>query len=52
MEEEWKGKLYYGIHLKWNYREGYVDIYMPTYVNKKLTEYEYKPTNRLDHCPY
>ena len=35
MEEDWKGKLYYGIRLKWNYREGYVDISMTNYVRKK-----------------
>ena len=28
MEEDWKGELYSGIHLKWNYKEGYVDISM------------------------
>ena len=25
---------------------------MPNYVKKKLTEYDYKPTNRHQHCPY
>jgi len=34
MGEDWKGKLYCGIHLKWNCREGYVDISMPNYVKK------------------
>jgi hypothetical protein len=52
MEEDWKGELYCGIHLKWNYRDGYVDISMPNYVKKKLTEYDYKPTNRHQYCPY
>ena len=52
MEEDLKGKLYCGIHLKWNYRDGYVDISMPNYVKKKLTEYDYKPTNRHQYCPY
>ena len=42
MEEERKGKLYYGIHLKWNYREGYVDIFMPNYTKKNWPNY----------CPY
>ena len=32
MEEYWKGELYYGITLIWNYDEGYVDISMPNYV--------------------
>ena len=47
MEEDWKGELYCGIHLKWNYRDGYVNISMPNYVKAKLTEHDYKPTNRL-----
>ena len=34
MEEDWKGELYCGITLKWNYAEGYVDIAMPNYVGK------------------
>ena len=43
MEEDWKGHLYIGITLNWNYNKGYVDIYMPNYVAKKLTEYGHKP---------
>ena len=43
MEEDWKGQLYFGITLNRNYDKGYVDISMPTYVAKKLTEYGYKP---------
>ena len=42
MEENWKGELYCGITLKWNYAKGYVDISIPNYVHKKLTEYEHK----------
>ena len=38
--------------MKWNYRERYVDIFMPTYASKKLTEYDYKPTNHLQYCQY
>ena len=34
MDTDWKGKLCCGVHLKWNYREGYVDISMPNYVKK------------------
>ena len=52
MEENLKDKLYCGIHLKWNYREGYVGISMPNYARKKLTKYEYKPANHLQYCPY
>ena len=52
MEEDWKGQLYCGITLDWNYDEGYVDIFMPNYVAKKLTEYGYKPSKRQPYCPY
>ena len=52
MEEDWKGELYCRIHLKWNYREGYVDISVPNYVREKLTKYGYKPTNCLQYCSY
>ena len=45
-EEDWKGQLYCGITLNWNYYKGYVDISMPNYVAKKLTEYGYKPYKR------
>ena len=36
MEEDWKGNVYCGITLKWNYAEGYVDIAMPNYVQDNL----------------
>ena len=52
MEEDWNGELYYGVTLKWNYQEGYVGIFMPKYVQKKLMEYCYKPSKRLQYCPY
>ena len=35
MEEDWKGEVYFGIKLSWNYTEGYIDISMPNYVKKK-----------------
>ena len=52
MEENWKGQLYCGITLNWNYNKGYVDISMPNNVAKKLTEYGYKPCKRQQYCPY
>ena len=52
MEEDWKGQLYCGINLNWNYDKGYVDISIPNYVTKKLTEYGYKPCKRQQYCPY
>ena len=26
----WTGSLYYGINLEWNYKEGYIDVSMPS----------------------
>ena len=52
MEENWKGQLYCGITLNWNYYEGYVEISMPNYVTKKLRKYGYKPSKRQQYFPY
>ena len=52
MEEDWQGKLYCGITLGWNYREGYVNTSMPNYVVKQLTKYRHKDPKRPQHCPY
>ena len=35
LEEDWRGELHCGIQLKWNYKDGYVDISMHNYVRKK-----------------
>ena len=51
MEEDWKGALYCGICLDWNYAEGYVDISMPKYVHKQLTKYNHSPPKRQHKCP-
>ena len=29
IETDWKGNLYYGVTLAWNYRERYLDVTMP-----------------------
>jgi hypothetical protein len=39
--EDWKGNLYCGISLTWNYDKQYVDIAMPAYVAKQLLRYEH-----------
>ena len=52
MEEDWKGELYCGIFLKWNYEKRYVDIVMPNYVHKQLTKYMHNKPKRPQHCPY
>ena len=52
MEEDWQGKLYCGITLDWNYREGYLNTSMPNYVVKQLTKYRHKAPKRPQNCPY
>ena len=52
MEEDWRGELYCGITLKWNYAEGYVDIAMPNYVQKQLVKYRHNAPKRPQYCPY
>ena len=32
----WKGKNYCGFQLDWHYKKGYVDMSMPTYIQKLL----------------
>ena len=52
MSVDWKGELYCGITLEWNYEKGYVDISMPGYVKKQLTKYGHPTPKRPQHCPY
>ena len=52
MEEDWKGELYCGISIKWNYIKGYVDVSMPNYVHQKLVEYSHEKPKRAQYYPY
>ena len=52
MDVDWKGELYCGIKLKWNYEKGYVDLSMPGCVEKQLTKYRHKAPKRKQYCPY
>ena len=38
---DWGGNLYYGVYLKWNYDDGYVDTKMPGYVMKQVKKYKH-----------
>ena len=48
---DWKGKIYCGITLDWNYDEGYVDISMPGYIKRLLAKFKYEPKKRR-YSPY
>ena len=48
---DWKGKLYCGITLKWNYRDGYVDISMPGYIKRILAKYKHVMPKKPQYSP-
>jgi hypothetical protein len=50
--KDWKGDLYCGISLTWNYNKQYVDIAMPAYIAKQLLWYEHPHPTKPQHCPY
>ena len=44
---DWKGELFCGITLDWDYKKRQVDLSMPTYIQRTLTKYQYPhPPNR------
>ena len=49
---DWKGKLFCGITLDWNYKMGHVDLSVPGYVGRKLTKYQHPKPTRPQHSPY
>jgi hypothetical protein len=50
--EDWKGDLYRGISLAWNYDKQYVDIAMLAYVAKQLLWYEHPDPTKPQHYLY
>jgi hypothetical protein len=46
------GDLYCGINLKWNYNKHYVDLSMPKYVMKQLTQYSHVAPLKPQHCSF
>jgi endonuclease I len=48
---DYKRELYCGTTLTWNYKQRYVDISMPSYIEKQLLKYKHpkpaKPVNTL-----
>ena len=49
---DWKGKLFCGITLDWNYKMGHVDLSVPGYVGRKLTKYQHPKPTRPQHSLY
>lgn len=52
MTEDWEGKLYCGLTLKWDYVNRTVDLSMPGYIKKALERFEHRPPTRPQHSPY
>ncbi len=50
--EVWKGNLYCGITLNWNYAQRYVDIDMSKYVWQQLIQYAHPTLAKPQHCLY
>jgi hypothetical protein len=50
--EDWRGYLYCGITLEWDYVGRTVDISMPGYIKMKLQETEHIMPKNLQMCPY
>ena len=52
MAADWKGDLYCGITLDWNYDQGYVDISMPGYVQRLLDKFKHDKPTKPQYSPY
>ena len=49
---DWKGELYIGISLKYNYKKRIIDLSMPGYIERPLTRFLHIPPNRSQHSPF
>ena len=49
---DWKGRLFFGIALDWNYAMGFVDLSVPGYVQKARVKYQHPIPKCPQHYPY
>ena len=49
---DWKGELFCGVNLKWDYKQPMVDLSMPTYIPAALHRLQHKPPTKPHHAPY
>jgi len=49
---DWKGELYCGITVSWNYDNRILDISMPGYIKAQLQGYKHLPPPKPHNCPY
>ncbi len=50
--EDWKGNLYCGTTLKWDYMKHHVDCTMVQCIMKQLTKYNHIASLKPQHCLY
>ena len=48
---DWKGELFVGIKLKWDYDKHTLDTQIPNFVPKSLHKYQHAKTKRPQHAP-
>jgi hypothetical protein len=49
---DWKGSLYCGVKLSWDYINQHVTRQMPGYIGKALTKYQHPHPTVPQHAPY
>jgi hypothetical protein len=52
VDVDWKGQLYCGVHLDWDYKHRTVNLSMPNYISKALTRFQHSPPLKPQHSPY
>ena len=49
---DWEGKLYYGMTLDWNYKQGTVTISIKKFVSKDLHKFQHQMPEQAEDAPY
>lgn len=52
LAEDWKGDLYCGITLDWDYENRTLDISLPGYIKKVLQRFSHKTPAKPQQCPF
>ena len=52
ISEDWSGSTFCGLHLNWNYDEGWVELSMPGYVKRALLRFQHPNPSRPEHAPH
>jgi hypothetical protein len=50
--EDWEGRLYCGILVKWDYRNKTVNLPMPGYIEKTVQKFQHKAPDQPQNAPY